>query len=117
MILIVYPVNKNFNTNKKFLMSSTKFKSLLCRDSESVLTGPKLPKTFHAKNSTTSSVISTGINIGLSSYTSRVEQGWGIFFYGSFSASTIAIVSSVRSVLLDDYSLGNTPPPPPLPPP
>ena len=70
---------------------------------------PKLPKSFRAKDLTASSIIFTGIKIGVLSYTSNVEQ-WGGGGSGRFSpARTVSVVSSVMSVLLVASYPGNNP--------
>ena len=53
---------------------SPNFKIHPFRASECVPLGPGLPESFHAKNSTTPSIISTGIKVGIFLYTSNVEQ-------------------------------------------
>ena len=54
----------------KRVLSSPNFSSHPCSASESVPPGPELPESLRATDSTASSVMSTGIKIGVSSYVS-----------------------------------------------
>ena len=72
-VIIGELVNKNFNTNMKFLLSSPNFKNYPCRASESVPPGPELPESFRLTDLTKSSIISTRMKIGVLLYTSSVE--------------------------------------------
>ena len=56
------------------LLSTTNCISHPYRTSESVPSGPECPKTFHATNLTVSSVMLTGIKIGILSYIFNVSQ-------------------------------------------
>ena len=50
------------------------FRSNTCSASESVPPGPELPRKFCATDYTASSVMSTGMKIGVSSYVSNIAQ-------------------------------------------
>ena len=56
------------------LISSPKFKICTSRASESLPPGTELPTSFCASDSTASSVMSTGIKIGVFSYVSNVTH-------------------------------------------
>ena len=61
-----------------FFFNAPQIKKNPCGASKSVPPGPKLPESFRITNSATSYVMSTGIKIGVSSYTSNLERG--VFF-------------------------------------
>ena len=68
-------------------MSSPNFRSHPCSSSKSVSPGPELPESFRATDSMASSVISTEMKIGISSYVSNVAQK-GIVLLGCFPSKT-----------------------------
>ena len=89
---------------RSILVYSLDFKSHPCRASESVPPGPELPKSFGINDSTTSSLIYTGIKIGVLSYTSNVDKGGG-----SCKCSPVRTdetVSFITPVSSDASSLG-----------
>ena len=110
LILIGHPVYKSFNTNTIFFPSFTNSKIHPCRAPDSIPLGSEPLKSVCAINFITSSVISTGIKIGFSSYTSSIKL-WGSFLCGCFFVSTVLAVSSVTPVLSDAISLGSKTPP------
>ena len=79
------------------VLSSPNFRSHPCSDSECVLPGPELPESFRATDFTDSSVMSTGMKIGVSSYVSNVSQE-GIVLLGYFPSKTDATVSLIVPV-------------------
>ena len=59
-----------------FFFNAPQIKKNPCGASKSVPPGPKLPESFRITNLATSYVMSTGIKIGVSSYTSNLERGF-----------------------------------------
>ena len=72
--LIGQPIEKIFNAGANVLLSPLILKPHPCRVSESLPPGPEPPKFFFATILTTSSVMSTGIKIGVFLYTYNVEN-------------------------------------------
>ena len=70
-------------------LSSPNFKMHPCRAPEYVPPGPEYPESFGATNLIESSMMSTGIQIGILSYVSNVAQE-GTFFCGCFPSKTNA---------------------------
>ena len=62
---------KCFTLTQSFLLWSLNLSSYPCKASKSVPKGPALPESFCATDSTTYSVIYTGIKTGVASYTSN----------------------------------------------
>ena len=73
------------------VLFSQNFRGHPCSASESVPHGIDLPVSSRTTDSTASSVILTGIKIGVSSYISNVAQE-GIFLLGFFSSKTDVMV-------------------------
>ena len=87
---IGYPVGKLSNTSMKTFLSSTNFKRHPCRDYESIPPRTEIPHNFHVTNLTTSSVMSTGIKIGVLSYAFNIEQA-GFFCEYVSSRTDVAV--------------------------
>ena len=82
------------------LLSSPNFRNHPCSASDSVPPGPELTKSFCATDSTASSVVSTGIKIGVYPYVSNVAQG-GFFSLGCFPSKTnvtALLIVTVQSI-------------------
>ena len=81
------------------VLSSPSFRSHPCSAPESVLPETELPKHFCATDYTASSVMSTGIKIGVSSYVSSIAQE-GIVSLGCFTSKndvTVSLIVPVQS--------------------
>ena len=96
--LIGQPVNKEFNTNMKFFLFPSNFKSHPCSASKYVRPGPKLPEIFRSTYSTTSS----GVVVHLQRRTGGC---------GCFPVSTDVVVSSITTIFSDasQFCCSNSP--------
>ena len=71
-VLIGYTINKSFNTSMKYFSVLPEFENQPLQSFQFRNSGPELPKSFHTNKLTTSSVISTGIKIGVFLYVSNI---------------------------------------------
>ena len=94
---------------RSLLLSLLIFKIHPCIASEFVPPGLELPKSFHATDSTASSVLLVVIKIGASSYFSNIAQE-GIFSCGCFPSRTnVVVFYSACTILVQFFGLQNSP--------
>ena len=95
---------------RSLVLSSQNFRSHPCSASDSMPPGPELPQIFSATGSTASSVILTGIKIGVSLYIFNKAQE-GIVFLVCFPSKTDVAVSLIVPVRSAANSYGCKTPP------
>ena len=92
------------------VLSSPNFRIHPSSDPESVPPWPEIPESFCASDSTASSVILTGIKIGVYSYVSNISQE-GIVLLGYFSFKNYMTVLLIVSVqYAEKFQVAKLPP-------